>query len=399
MTGVLPATMRSPMSRVGRFRPTESGEGLRMDGRVLTKERCICGGRFGRVIEDRRVEGWFDSELRCADCGRRPGRYFLRLSGLKVYREPKSGEPLATWRQAFRLLEKIRGEKQSIGYGVSGHGLDGLKPYVDRRTVGMEHIVEWKKKMSERVVVDVGHQEEENGEEVGMNLSVHPENNLTPALPINTSHSDPLQGINNDKRTGLQAKTKKEAMKRVRLIGLVTSVRLIQTKTGKMMAVATCDSFDFKFTILVFSKEYEALSPLLEEDKILLVEGILRGNEENGEMAVTAQTIRASTITSIRQQANDVNLFDARTLVNLSGFTEEVCENTESGTSEIKENLPMETDIQETGEEDEGVNPYVHPKEYVITVPSSACRQDLVDLKTYLEGFTKGSIQVFIDIQ
>ena len=48
MTGVLPATMRSPMSRVGRFRPTESGEGLRMDGRVLTKERCICGGRFGR---------------------------------------------------------------------------------------------------------------------------------------------------------------------------------------------------------------------------------------------------------------------------------------------------------------------------------------------------------------
>src|SRR3990167_5918569 len=78
MTGVLPATMRSPMSRVGRFRPTESGEGLRMDGRVLTKERCICGGRFGRVIEDRRVEGWFDSELRCADCGRRPGRYFLR---------------------------------------------------------------------------------------------------------------------------------------------------------------------------------------------------------------------------------------------------------------------------------------------------------------------------------
>ena len=218
--------------------------------------------------------------------------------------------------------ERIRGEKQSIGYGVSGHGLDGLKPYVDRRTVGMEHIVEWKKKMSERVVVDVGHQEEENGEEVGMNLSVHPENNLTPALPINTSHSDPLQGINNDKRTGLQAKTKKEAMKRVRLIGLVTSVRLIQTKTGKMMAVATCDSFDFKFTILVFSKEYEALSPLLEEDKILLIDGIFRGNEENGEMAVTAQTIRASTITSIRQQAQDMNLFDPKAFVNLSGFTE-----------------------------------------------------------------------------
>lgn len=56
--------------------------------------------------------------------------------------------------------ERIRGEKQSIGYGVSGHGLDGLKPYIDKRTIGMEHIIEWRKKMSERVVVEVGHEGE-----------------------------------------------------------------------------------------------------------------------------------------------------------------------------------------------------------------------------------------------
>ncbi len=126
-------------------------------------------------------------------------------------------------------------------------------------------------------------------------------------------------------------------MKRVRFIGLVTSVRQVQTKTGKMMAIATCDSFDFKFTVLVFSKEYEALSPLLEEDKILLVEGIFRGNEENGEMAVTAQTIRPSTITSTRQQANDMNLFDAKALVNLSGFTEEIIEKVKNPEENSKE--------------------------------------------------------------
>ncbi|MDD5197415.1 MAG: DNA polymerase III subunit alpha [Candidatus Gracilibacteria bacterium] len=294
--------------------------------------------------------------------------------------------------KALTFEEKIRGEKQSIGYGVSGHGLDGLKPYIDKRTIGMEHIALWRKKMSERVVMEMEH-EGDVEENVGANLSVRSENISQPlSLPEG-------EEVINDKRTGTPAKTKKEAMKRVRLIGLVTSVRQVQTKTGKMMAIATCDSFDFKFTVLVFSKEYEVLSPLLEEDKILLVEGIFRGNEENGEMAVTAQTIRASTITSIRQQANDVNLFDARTLVNLSGFTEEVGENTESGTSEIKESLPMETDLQETEEEDIGVNPCVRTKEHVITVPSSACRQDLVDLKTYLEGLTKGSIQIYIDIQ
>ena len=193
-------------------------------------------------------------------------------------------------------------------------------------------------------------------------------------------------------------------MKRVRLIGLVTSVRQVQTKTGKMMAIATCDSFDFRFTVLVFSKEYETLSPLLEEDKILLVEGIFRGNEENGEMAVTAQTIRASTITSIRQQANDMNLFDAKAIVNLSGFIEEIAENTatietkkENGENEIiemKEETIMESDSQEMEDDDEEsveVNICIPPEksdemqEFSIKIPSSACRQDLVDLKTYLE--------------
>ena len=38
-------------------------------------------------------------------------------------------------------------------------------------------------------------------------------------------------------------------------------------------------------------------------------------------------------------------------------------------------------------------------KEYIIKVPSSACRQDLVDLKIYLETLPKGSIRIFIDIQ
>jgi hypothetical protein len=37
--------------------------------------------------------------------------------------------------------------------------------------------------------------------------------------------------------------------------------------------------------------------------------------------------------------------------------------------------------------------------EYIIHIPTTACRQDLIDLKSYLEWVTHGSIQVFIDIQ
>ncbi len=206
-------------------------------------------------------------------------------------------------------------------------------------------------------------------------------------------------------------------MKRVKFIGLVTSVRHVQTKTGKMMAIAMCDSFDFKFTVLVFSKEYEALSPLLEEDKVLLVEGIFRGNEENGEMSVTAQTIRSNTITSIRQQANDMNLFDAKALVNLSGFVEELAENmpetdkkkddTQAENPEATPKASLEPEMPEESDEDEDDSEEVVDipkteeiiKEYTILVPHSACRQDLVDLKTYLESAPKGSVQIFIEIQ
>lgn len=41
--------------------------------------------------------------------------------------------------------ERIKGEKLSIGYSVSGHAFDGMKSYIDKRTVGKEHVIAFKK--------------------------------------------------------------------------------------------------------------------------------------------------------------------------------------------------------------------------------------------------------------
>jgi hypothetical protein len=41
--------------------------------------------------------------------------------------------------------ERIKGEKQSIGYSVSGHGLDGLKPFIDKRSIGREFALQFLK--------------------------------------------------------------------------------------------------------------------------------------------------------------------------------------------------------------------------------------------------------------
>ncbi len=77
---------------------------------------------------------------------------------------------------------------------------------------------------------------------------------------------------NEGRDDGKKDAKKKERDPRVRFIGLVTSVRKVQTKAGKMMAIANCDSFDFRFTIVVFPKDYDTLGNLLEEDKVVLVE-------------------------------------------------------------------------------------------------------------------------------
>jgi DNA polymerase III alpha subunit len=48
--------------------------------------------------------------------------------------------------------ERIRGEKLIMGYSVSGHGLDGLKKYVHKRTIGLDHVKAFQEKMKEKAL-------------------------------------------------------------------------------------------------------------------------------------------------------------------------------------------------------------------------------------------------------
>lgn len=164
---------------------------------------------------------------------------------------------------------------------------------------------------------------------------------------------------------------KKERDPRVRFIGLVTSVRKVQTKTGKMMAIANCDSFDFRFTVVIFPKDYDTLGNLLEEDKIVLVEGGLKCSLENGEISVIANAIRSNTITSVREQAMDMKLFDPNAKVSFYDFSND-------------------------GDENGGNKP--HDEIYVLKIPRIATKADLLDFKEFLLSEPKGSIRVELDL-
>ena len=56
------------------------------------------------------------------------------------------------------------------------------------------------------------------------------------------------------------------------LIGLVTSIRRIQTKSGGMMLMATVESAGFDYRLVIFSRDYDDYSPKVEEDRIIIVE-------------------------------------------------------------------------------------------------------------------------------
>jgi DNA polymerase III alpha subunit len=101
----------------------------------------------------------------------------------------------------------------------------------------------------------------------------------------------------------------------------------MQTKTGKMMMLAKCESVDFRFTITVFPKEYDKYATLIEEDKIVLVEGGFQGNEQMEEISVIPNSLKTTTITFARQQAQELGLFDAKDIVNFYTLDDSILEN------------------------------------------------------------------------
>lgn len=71
------------------------------------------------------------------------------------------------------------------------------------------------------------------------------------------------------------------------VIGIVTSIRKIQTKTGGMMLMATVESAGFDFRLVLFSRDYETYVNKVEEDRVIIVEGRVRFDTERDEISVS----------------------------------------------------------------------------------------------------------------
>ncbi len=300
--------------------------------------------------------------------------------------------------------EMILGEKQIIGYSVSGHWLDGLKKYIQKRTIGFEHVIAFREKMKEKallmnieqMVVPVAsgpdHEDESHewADQIPMTAPISEVAEESKVEDIVAEAEEAEAPKKEEKK-----KDKRKDAPRVRFIGLVTSIRKIQTKTGKLMMVATCESTSFHFTIVVFPKEYEKFAPLIEENKIVLVEGNFQGNEQMEEISILPNAIKSTTITYVRAQAQEVWLFDPNDKVSFfqDHGDEEKTEQQEDKSQVISDKRQEEVIEPETRDSKPETN------KYLIHIPPHATKDNLLELKSFLQDEVPGDIRIWLNIR
>ena len=145
-----------------------------------------------------------------------------------------------------------------MGYMVSGHPLDSLRMYCQRRSRSVKRL---KTSMQE---LEIEFKKDEK------------------------AFKDKLQ---------------KEQLS---VVGIVLDLRKIITKTGKNMMFLYCEGFDYDFEVTIFDRDYAEYKDTLEVGKIVIVEGNLDVNFEYGRKNIRSKSIIIASLTQVRDQAKEM---------------------------------------------------------------------------------------------
>jgi len=250
----------------------------------------------------------------------------------------------------IRYEEKLFFEKEVLGFMVSGHPLDWLKRYCEKRSSNTRYL-----KMSLDEIKEL--YKKENTEEKKKKF---------------------LSDIRE---------------KMVKTIWVITDVRKIITKTGKNMIFLTCEWFDYDFEVTVFDREFVDVKDVAEIWKIVILEWNLNLDLDYGRKSLWSRKSIIITLSKVRDQARDLWLFDEiKRGMRVINKTEEL----------IDCHCELNEVIQEIGNSE---NTWLFRKnsqwqlDYTIKIPTQAKKTDLQDLKIFLQSLEKWEIQVFIDLK
>ena len=261
----------------------------------------------------------------------------------------------------FSYEDKIFKEKEVMWFMVSGHPLDGLQRYCARRSANTKYL-----KMS---FADIKVERDKDEKEF-------------------------------DKKLG-KVKPK--------VVGVIMDVRKIVTKNGKNMMFVYCEWFDYDFEITIFDKNFAEYKDKAEIGKIVVADGRQSINLEYGRKSIYAEKILFASVTQVRAQAKDMNLFwnEKRPLLNVIQEEEpEVKEwewtpESESVVVEQKaQEKKFEKDLEEKIEENKAQKEesISAPEKYVVSFPNNVAKELLLGFKKLLSTQEDGNIAIFIHI-
>ena len=186
--------------------------------------------------------------------------------------------------------EKIREERNAIGMSISGDPLDGLKRYIERKSIGLAKVKEFLAQLEESIT-----DEPMIAEEVG-------EGEEIPVEKEKEKEDIDVPPEEEEKKT-------RQEKPIVQVIGYVDSLRKIQTKKGDNMLIVMCSSTGWKFTVVVFPKFYDQIAHLIKLGEIILVKGRLSCKIEMKEISIEAEQVKRSTISDLRSAARSEGIF------------------------------------------------------------------------------------------
>ncbi len=239
--------------------------------------------------------------------------------------------------------KKLFWEKEVLGYMVSGHPLDGLQNYCQRRSRWISYI----KKSFEQLEI----------------LAKKDEKKFKQQL----------------EKQQLSA------------IGVIVDTRKIITKNGKNMMFLYCEGYDYDFEVTLFEREYLQYKDDIEIGKIIIAEGTLGVNFDYKRKTIRARKLTLINLTTVREQARSMGMFNNKKRTLLWLHVEEV------QTWDEKFELQLEKKIRQHKSPKPSLIMNNTPLEkYTIPIPTGTQLEKIHELKDFLQEQPVWQTHVYI---
>jgi DNA polymerase-3 subunit alpha len=288
--------------------------------------------------------------------------------------------------------ERMKWEKAMIGYPVSGHPLDGTHDFIKQRSKNIGKIYDWIEKMNQKIPVSVS---EEPDTETVIGSWESPAEGSASIWWISSTESvigdavPEFQDIDSptppEITIDIPVEKEPDEVVNATLMGIVTEIRKIQTKTGGMMLLAMVESAGFSFRLAIFSRDYEAYAPKVEEDRILIIEWRAKYDTERNEISMSP----GAGFGKKAAGADAIKSFSISQFRDFAGVKDLKVKSRNGESESIDESVLSDTPVQHIVQDNSN---------YYIDVPPYWTKDDLLDLKDYLSTLVTGLIPVWIRV-